>query len=374
MGLELTNGSRVIALPAGEETIRGYAGVNLLIIDEAARVEDELYYSVRPMLAVGRGRLVALSTPWGRNGWFYHEWSHSTQWRKIRITARDCPRLTEEILEQERESLVEAWFRHEYLCEFVEVGAEGFIYADWLECCADLDLEPSGPLNIGLDVAGSPRGDDTVFCLTQGLAVTSLERYAGQDLMSTCGRAVRLIEQTGARSIRIDDTGVGGGVSDRLREVQREAERGSVLPQCEVVPMGFGKKAWEPERFVDLRTEMWWNLGEQLRHGTLSIPPEPVLFQQLSTPAMLQDSTGRLRLESKDSLRRRGLKSPDMADSPALAVYPEGMIARSPRPSAFVIPFPSSDGSGVGRTREERPESEAERRARIQGYLRRTVQ
>ena len=63
--LELANGSRVIALPAGEETIRGFSGVSLLIIDEASRVDDELYYSVRPMLAVSGGRLVALTTPFG---------------------------------------------------------------------------------------------------------------------------------------------------------------------------------------------------------------------------------------------------------------------------------------------------------------------
>ena len=61
--LELANGSRIVALPAGEETVRGFSGVDLLIIDEAARVPDELYYSVRPMLAVSGGKLVALSTP-----------------------------------------------------------------------------------------------------------------------------------------------------------------------------------------------------------------------------------------------------------------------------------------------------------------------
>ena len=226
------------------------------------------------MLAVSQGRLVALSTPWGRRGWFYHEWSQSEQWQKIRITARDCPRLTEEILEQERESLGEAWFRQEYLCEFVDAGAEGFIYADWLEDCAGLDLKPVGPVDIGLDVARSPRGDDTVFCLTQGTVVTSLERYSGQDLMSTCGRAVRLIEQTEARSIRIDDTGVGGGVTDRLKVVQREAERGSVLQQCEGVPMGFGKKAGEPQRFVDLRTEIPVDDGMRSAIKELSVLPD----------------------------------------------------------------------------------------------------
>jgi len=72
--LELVNGSRIISLPGKEETIRGYSGVRLLVVDEAARVPDELYYSIRPMLAVSRGRLIALSTPFGKRGWFFEAW------------------------------------------------------------------------------------------------------------------------------------------------------------------------------------------------------------------------------------------------------------------------------------------------------------
>src|ERR671912_1495796 len=72
--LELTNGSRIVSLPGKEETVRGYSGVTLLVIDEAARVPDELYYAVRPMLAVSSGRLICLSTPFGKQGFFYEAW------------------------------------------------------------------------------------------------------------------------------------------------------------------------------------------------------------------------------------------------------------------------------------------------------------
>ena len=75
MRAEFANGSRVIALPGKEATVRGYSGVDLLVIDEAARVADELYYSVRPMLTVSGGRLVALTTPWGKRGWFFETWA-----------------------------------------------------------------------------------------------------------------------------------------------------------------------------------------------------------------------------------------------------------------------------------------------------------
>jgi hypothetical protein len=72
--LHLTNGSRIVSLPDNESGIRGFSGVSLLVIDEAARVSDALYCAVRPMLAVSRGRVLALSTPFGKRGWFYEAW------------------------------------------------------------------------------------------------------------------------------------------------------------------------------------------------------------------------------------------------------------------------------------------------------------
>jgi hypothetical protein len=111
-------------LPGTEETIVGYSGVRLLIIDEAAKVPDDLYRSVRPMLAVSRGRLVCLSTPFGKRGWFYEEWVGKNPWERIRLTADQCPRITREFLEQERRSLGDRWFNQEYLCSFEDlVGA-----------------------------------------------------------------------------------------------------------------------------------------------------------------------------------------------------------------------------------------------------------
>jgi hypothetical protein len=77
--LELDSGSRVIALPGKEGTIRGYSGVDLILIDEAARVPDDTYQAVRPMIAVSGGRIIALSTPFGTRGWFYDAWRGGAQ-------------------------------------------------------------------------------------------------------------------------------------------------------------------------------------------------------------------------------------------------------------------------------------------------------
>ena len=71
---ELANGSRIVALPGNERTVRGYAAADLIIIDEANRVEDDLISAVRPMMATSQGRLIALTTPAGKRGWFYESW------------------------------------------------------------------------------------------------------------------------------------------------------------------------------------------------------------------------------------------------------------------------------------------------------------
>ena len=119
--MEFVHSSRIVALPGSEKTVRGFSGVDLLVIDEAARVLDDLYYSVRPMLAVSGGRLIGLTTPWGKRGWFYKEWTEGGPgWQRIRITAEECPRISKAFLEEERRRMPEAWFRSEYLCEFTD--------------------------------------------------------------------------------------------------------------------------------------------------------------------------------------------------------------------------------------------------------------
>jgi hypothetical protein len=124
--IEFANRSRIISLPGSEETIRGYSGVSLLVIDEAARVEDALYYTVRPMLAVSGGRLIALSTPFGKRGFFFEEWDHGEGWARIRIKADECPRITKAFLAEERLHLGEWWFKQEYLTEFTEASDQIF--------------------------------------------------------------------------------------------------------------------------------------------------------------------------------------------------------------------------------------------------------
>ncbi len=138
---EFDNGSRIIALPGKEATIRGFSGVSLLIVDEASRVPDELYQAIRPMLAVSGGRIVLLSTPFGKRGFFYSEWTDGQDWRKVKITAEQCPRINAEWLERERQMIGDWWYLQEYFCEFVETNDQVFSYDD-IQAALDPELKP----------------------------------------------------------------------------------------------------------------------------------------------------------------------------------------------------------------------------------------
>jgi hypothetical protein len=126
LSLELANGSRIVTLPGSEKTIRGFSGTSLLILDEAARVEDELYFAVRPMLAVSGGSLMMLTTPYGKRGVFFEEWTSRRGWECYEVPASKCPRISEEFLEEERNSLPPFIYRQEYECSFEETEDQVF--------------------------------------------------------------------------------------------------------------------------------------------------------------------------------------------------------------------------------------------------------
>ena len=143
--LELENKSRVISLPGSEKTTRGYSKANLVVLDEASRIEDALISALRPMQAVvgaGRRRFVAMSTPFGRRGWFFDRWqSGDPGWLKVEIPATDCPRIPEEFLREQERELGPLLYRQEYLCEFVD-NAETLFAAALVERAFDAAVRP----------------------------------------------------------------------------------------------------------------------------------------------------------------------------------------------------------------------------------------
>src|SRR5262249_54855453 len=98
----------------------------------AALVPDELYRTVRPMLAVSRGRLVCLSTPYGKRGFFYEAWAKGREWTRIEVPAAKVARIAPEFLEEERQALGETFYRQGYECCFEAV--QGLVYPEFARC------------------------------------------------------------------------------------------------------------------------------------------------------------------------------------------------------------------------------------------------
>jgi hypothetical protein len=127
ISLLLPNGSRIIGLPADERTIRGFSNVALLLIDEAAQVSQGVYDTVRPVMAVSRGEMWLMSTPHGRQGFFFEEWHRAAAgWTRIAVPATECPRIPRDFLDEQRRTMTDRVFRQEYLCEFTETEQSVF--------------------------------------------------------------------------------------------------------------------------------------------------------------------------------------------------------------------------------------------------------
>jgi hypothetical protein len=131
-GKRLENGSVVVALPGNEDTVRGWTAT-LVVVDEAARAPEELYTALRPMLATTDGTLWLLSTPAGKEGFFWREWTRGKEeWERVEAPASRCARIPASFLERERMALGERRFQQEYECSFQEVDGV-LIRPEWLE-------------------------------------------------------------------------------------------------------------------------------------------------------------------------------------------------------------------------------------------------
>jgi Terminase large subunit, T4likevirus-type, N-terminal len=128
-GLELRNGSIIEALPAVERTTRGYS-VDLLVVDEAAAVEDSDYHGILPALIATQGHQVLLSTPRGKRGFFFELWHSDDDWQRIMVRSDDVERIRPEDLELFRHTMPEEFFRQEFFCEFLDTEGSLFGYDD----------------------------------------------------------------------------------------------------------------------------------------------------------------------------------------------------------------------------------------------------
>ena len=139
ISIAFPNGSRIVGLPGNEVTARGYSA-SLLLIDEAARVDDRLYRAIRPSLAVANGDLWLMSTPYGKRGFFWEEWEHGgEEWERISVPATECSRISPQLLAEES-AKGDEMYRQEYMCEFGDM--EGAVFSRESIEAALQDFEP----------------------------------------------------------------------------------------------------------------------------------------------------------------------------------------------------------------------------------------
>lgn len=192
------------------------------------------------------------------------------------------------------------------------INFEKVVEATQREC----EEVPYDTCEIGVDVARF--GDDeTIIAVRVGMIVHTLATIKGRDTMYTAGRVseeVLKYQGSYAVTVNVDDTGVGGGVTDRLNQLMRDK-----VIKCKVVPVNNGERAFEPEEFVNKGSEMWNWLGKHI--DEVSLPDDEELVNQLSTRRYAFDSKNRIMAERKENMKKRGLTSPDRGDAVVLCFH-----------------------------------------------------
>lgn len=309
--VRLSNGSTIRSVPASERQIRGWS-VDLLILDEAALLDDELVLSAAIPTTSARpdAQIIMASSPGAPEGVFYtfaragEQGSEHVETHTWRLA--DAKWISKEVVEAARASLPLAVFEREYEGQFSDVGLEErVIERGWVEAAGGRDLQMAGDACYGLDVArfGS---DSSVLCLAVGGVVRVVWSVHGSDLMSLTGKLAHTLAEQPA-PVWIDSVGVGAGVLDRARELGIRAH-------------GFvaNGKPFRADRFRDRKAESWWRVRELFRDGLVDLDPaDAALASQLAAQRYQLSSSGRIEIVSK---REMGGPSPDRADACVIAL------------------------------------------------------
>lgn len=304
------------------ENIAGFHSQSILfVIDEASGVDDEIFEAIQGALTTSDAKLLICGNPTRNTGFFRDAFFNDRDsYFTMKVSYTDSPRVTKDYSERMIKSygIDSNVVRVRVLGEFPTSESDGLIALELIEAAVNRELEPIGELVIGVDVARF--GDDeTVIQPRIGDVALNSIVYRKADLMTTCGRIVRRVQELlstyklGHATINVDDDGVGGGVTDRLREVFREKNL-----RVEVNPCHNGGKARD-KHYRNWAAETWFNLRDRFVSGNISIPRDEVLTAQLSTRKYRLSSDDRLQLEPKPDYKKRTGRSPDRADALVLA-------------------------------------------------------
>lgn len=343
-----------VAKTASEpENMQGFHEENMLIIvDEASGVEDDIMEAILATLSGKNNKLLMCANPTRTTGTFYDSHNRDRGMYKChRVSSLDSTRTNKENIA----AFIRKYGEHSNVVkvrvygDFPAQEDDVFLPLPLIEQTVvnEIDTEKIYKITMGVDVARY--GDDeTIIATNVGGKIDIPVVRHGQSLMTTVGDIVmqykRLIKEypnyKGVITVNIDDTGLGGGVTDRLEEVKIE-ER---LRRLEIVPVNFGSKPPQDgseDRYQDISTYMWATLKTLMENKEVSIANDEELVAQLSVRKYSITSTGKIMLESKKAMKDRGIKSPDRGDAVVLSCFSQNKIysAFVEKTEAIIIPY-----------------------------------
>jgi phage FluMu gp28-like protein len=219
--IQFDNGSRILALPVGRDgsNIRGYGGQdNMIIVDEAAFIDDEIFQQVfSPMMAVGDGDFILLSTPFGKKGFLYERFKED-EWYTVQVPTSANPLVDDSFIEEQRRNLTNTQFKQEILGQFVE-SADSFFTRDELMSCAFEDVERTSDITyLGVDLASSGKDESVYVCIDDDGNVFHIEHTSEKPMTDAMGRIRELDMYYDFNKVVIDSTSLGQGVVDQVKE------------------------------------------------------------------------------------------------------------------------------------------------------------
>lgn len=295
----------------------------LVVIDQAQGIKQALWDVSNALISNEKCRILVVGNPTGQSGAYYEACKKPDYWNKIFIPADITPNvvagkeivpglITKKWIDDRREDWGEdnPLFISKVNALFPEQAEDTLILLSWIEQARDAELESVGDRGLGVDVARFGQSE-TVLTAIHGKKVMEVRAYQGKDTMKTVGNIIQMMDKwrIPAHAVCVDDTGLGGGVTDRLHEEGHK-----------IVPINNGSPAKKKDRFFNSIAEMYWETRERFRNGNIDIPNDSILMAQLSGRKYDATSKGQIKLESKENMKNRGLKSPDRADSLVLAI------------------------------------------------------
>lgn len=223
---------------------------------------------------------------------------------------RDNPFLPRDYENRLRKTYPEDWIRRFLEGSWDELSAgDTVIQSDWIRMAINREITEEDKPIVAADIARF--GDDEiVVTFGKGYKMIEQEATSKQSLMETVGRIIHKRKQQNAKMLVIDDVGMGGGVTDRLRELDEN-----------VMAINGGESPTNVEKFINLKTEMWWHARELFMNGKVSIINDPILIRQLGSCKHHYRSNGKIVIETKEDIKRRLGRSPDRADTLILMLW-----------------------------------------------------